>query len=221
MLFLAHNKIEIIVFFITSSHALSNPTTKLLRFLFPNTLHQVNPSPLPQIYYPLSHCNSIALIPTPPLPSTPSLILPNLCGSTKSFVDLVEQHFYDGIEIQRYPEGPAEGFIDPSTEKIRLIPLEIRVTGNKTPFYGSTLEAQVINPFKAFGTMAMARELLQKSELTPRNSNILDGMYAVFGYVTQNEDFLAAFKVGGDVIKSIQVVSGLENLANPSYKIAS
>ena len=61
--------------------------------------------------------------------------------------------------------------------------------------------------------------LLKESELTPSNSNILDGRYAVFGYVTDNEDFLADLKVG-DVIESIQVVSGLENLANPSYKIA-
>lgn len=61
--------------------------------------------------------------------------------------------------------------------------------------------------------------LLKESELTPSNANILDGRYSVFGYVTENEDFLADVKVG-DVIESIQVVSGLDNLANPSYKIA-
>ncbi|XP_058091682.1 peptidyl-prolyl cis-trans isomerase CYP38, chloroplastic isoform X2 [Magnolia sinica] len=164
-----------------------------------------------------------------------------------NFVDLVERHFYDGMEIQRAdgfvvqtgdPEGPAEGFIDPSTEKIRTIPLEIMVVGDKTPVYGATLEelgqykAQTKLPFNAFGTMAMARDefednsassqvfwLLKESELTPSNANILDGRYAVFGYVTENEDFLADVKVG-DVIESIQVVSGLENLVNPSYKIA-
>ncbi|XXG74301.1 hypothetical protein AAC387_Pa07g3061 [Persea americana] len=164
-----------------------------------------------------------------------------------NFVDLVERHFYDGMEIQRAdgfvvqtgdPEGPAEGFIDPSTEKIRTIPLEIMVDGDKTPVYGATLEelgrykAQTKLPFNAFGTMAMARDefednsassqvfwLLKESELTPSNANILDGRYAVFGYVTENEDFLADVKVG-DVIESIQVVSGLENLVNPSYKIA-
>ncbi|GAA0141893.1 chaperone [Lithospermum erythrorhizon] len=164
-----------------------------------------------------------------------------------NFVDLVERHFYDGMEIQRAdgfvvqtgdPEGPAEGFIDPSTEKTRTIPLEIMVDGEKAPFYGQTLEelglykAQTRLPFNAFGTMAMAREefednsassqifwLLKESELTPSNANILDGRYAVFGYVTENEDFLADLKVG-DVIESVKVVSGLENLANPSYKIA-
>ncbi|KAL8043898.1 hypothetical protein ABFX02_08G012800 [Erythranthe guttata] len=164
-----------------------------------------------------------------------------------NFVDLVERHFYDGMEIQRAdgfvvqtgdPEGPAEGFIDPSTEKTRTIPLEIMADGEKAPFYGETLEdlglykAQTKLPFNAFGTMAMAREefdnnsassqvfwLLKESELTPSNANILDGRYSVFGYVTQNEDFLADLKVG-DVIESVQVVAGLDNLVNPSYKIA-
>ncbi|XP_038904613.1 peptidyl-prolyl cis-trans isomerase CYP38, chloroplastic [Benincasa hispida] len=167
--------------------------------------------------------------------------------SAGNFVDLVERHFYDGMEIQRAdgfvvqtgdPEGPAEGFIDPSTEKTRTIPLEIMVEGEKAPFYGETLEelglykAQTKLPFNAFGTMAMAREefdnnsassqvfwLLKESELTPSNANILDGRYAVFGYITENEDILADLKVG-DVIESMQVVSGLDNLVNPSYKIA-
>ncbi|PWA89761.1 peptidyl-prolyl cis-trans isomerase protein [Artemisia annua] len=164
-----------------------------------------------------------------------------------NFIDLVERKFYDGMEIQRAdgfvvqtgdPEGPAEGFIDPSTEKTRTIPLEIMVEGEKAPIYGETLEdiglykAQTKLPFNAFGTMAMAREefennsassqvfwLLKESELTPSNANILDGRYAVFGYVTENEDFLADLKVG-DVIESVQVVAGLDNLVNPSYKIA-
>ncbi|VFQ73540.1 unnamed protein product [Cuscuta campestris] len=164
-----------------------------------------------------------------------------------NFLDLVERHFYDGMEIQRAdgfvvqtgdPEGPAEGFIDPSTEKTRTIPLEIMVIGEKVPFYGSTLEelglfkAQTRLPFNAFGTMAMARDefesnsgssqvfwLLKESELTPSNANILDGRYAVFGYVVENEELLADLKVG-DVIESMQVVSGLDNLANPTYKIA-
>lgn len=50
----------------------------------------------------------------------------------------------DGFVVQTGdPEGPAEGFIDPSTEKTRTIPLEIMVTGKKTPFYGSTLEVNL------------------------------------------------------------------------------
>ncbi|XP_024385267.1 peptidyl-prolyl cis-trans isomerase CYP38, chloroplastic [Physcomitrium patens] len=161
-----------------------------------------------------------------------------------NFVDLVQRKFYDGMEIQRAdgfvvqtgdPEGPADGFVDPATGKVRTVPLEIMVDGEKEPIYGATLEelgkykATTTLPFNAFGTMAMAREefdndsgssqvfwLLKESELTPSSANILDGRYTVFGYVTENEELLADFKVG-DVIESIRVVNGLENLVNPSY----
>ncbi|KAH7286434.1 hypothetical protein KP509_32G007000 [Ceratopteris richardii] len=164
-----------------------------------------------------------------------------------NFADLVERHFYDGMEIQRAdgfvvqtgdPDGPAEGFVDPSTGKLRTIPLEIMVDGDKQPVYEETLEelgrykATTKLPFNAFGTLAMAREefennsassqifwLLKESELTPSNANILDGRYAVFGYVTENEELLADLKVG-DVIESMKVVSGLDNLVNPSYKLS-
>jgi len=59
--------------------------------------------------------------------------------------------------------------------------------------------------------------LLKESELTPSNANILDGRYTVFGYVTENQDLLADLKVG-DIIESVRVVNGLDNLVNPSYK---
>lgn len=62
--------------------------------------------------------------------------------------------------------------------------------------------------------------LLKESELTPSNANILDGRYKGFGYVPQNEDLLADLKVG-DVIESIRVVNGLDNLVNPSYTVGA
>lgn len=47
----------------------------------------------------------------------------------------------DGFVVQTGdPEGPSEGFIDPSTGKIRTVPLEIMVDGDKAPVYGETLE---------------------------------------------------------------------------------
>lgn len=47
----------------------------------------------------------------------------------------------DGFVVQTGdPEGPAEGFIDPSTGKVRTIPLELMVDGDKAPVYGETLE---------------------------------------------------------------------------------
>jgi cyclophilin family peptidyl-prolyl cis-trans isomerase len=37
--------------------------------------------------------------------------------------------------------------------------------------------------------------LLKESELTPSGANLLDGRYAVFGYVTSGQDNLGIFKV--------------------------
>lgn len=63
-------------------------------------------------------------------------------------------------------------------------------------------------PFNAYGTMAMARDefennsassqvfwLLKESELTPTGSNLLDGRFAVFGYMVENEAVLGELKV--------------------------
>ena len=165
-----------------------------------------------------------------------------------NFMDLVMRRFYDGMEIQRAdgfvvqtgdPDGPAEGFIDPSTEALRTVPLEIMVKGDKTPVYGETLEENgrynedPAIPFNAYGTIAMARAefednsgssqffwLLKESELTPSNANLLDGRYAVFGYLVENQDLLSSVQVG-DTIESIKVVSGADLLENASYKVFS
>jgi len=156
-----------------------------------------------------------------------------------NFVDLVERKFYDNMDIQRSdgfvvqtgdPSGPSEGFIDPSTGEVRRIPFEVMVQGDKSPVYEETLEdlgrfnEQPVLPFNAFGTIAMARSefepnsassqfffLLRDSELTPTGSNLLDGRYAVFGYVTEGKDFLENVKVG-DTIESIKLLDGAENL---------
>ena len=123
--------------------------------------------------------------------------------SAGNFMDLVLRGFYDGMEIQRNdgfvvqsgdPEGAAIGFVDPQTQKLRTIPLEIMVAGDKAPLYGDTLEdvrrfkEEPVLPFNAFGTLAWARDefdnntassqwffLLKESELTPSGTNILDG----------------------------------------------
>lgn len=47
----------------------------------------------------------------------------------------------DGFVVQTGdPDGPAEGFVDPSTGKLRTIPLELMVNGDPGPIYGETLE---------------------------------------------------------------------------------
>jgi cyclophilin family peptidyl-prolyl cis-trans isomerase len=160
-----------------------------------------------------------------------------------NFVDLVQRKFYDGLSVQRAdgfvvqtgdPEGSADGFVDPATNEVRRIPFEVMVRGDKAPTYYETLEeqgrprAQPALPFNAFGTLAMARSefetnsassqifwLLKEAELTPSGANILDGRYAVFGYLVDGQNILNELKVG-DTIESMKVVSGSENLVNSS-----
>lgn len=84
------------------------------------------------------------------------------------------------------------------------IPLEIKAAGEKVPLYEDSFEDigrpndQPALPFNAFGTLAWARSefennsassqifwLLKESELTPSGANLLDGRYAVFGYIVE------------------------------------
>lgn len=160
-----------------------------------------------------------------------------------NFVDLVQRGFYDDMPFIRAedyyvlqtgdPEGPEEGFIDPESGEYRAIPLEIRVKGEAEPVYGNTLESlgmyldEPVLPFSAFGTLGMARPqndpngassqfffFLFEPDLTPAGLNLLDGRYAVFGYVVENEEVLEKI-TQGDRIISARVVSGLENLEEP------
>ena len=160
-----------------------------------------------------------------------------------NFVDLVNRGFYDGLEFTRAedyyvaqvgdPPGPEEGFVDPETGNYRAVPLEIMVQGDEIPTYGITLEEaglyleQPMLPFSAFGTLGMARPgdnpnggssqfffFLFEPELTPAGLNLLDGRYAVFGYVTENKEVLDKIKVGDKII-SARVVDGLEHLVEP------
>jgi peptidylprolyl isomerase len=160
-----------------------------------------------------------------------------------NFVDLVDRGFYDGLPFIRSeesyvlqtgdPAGPEVGFIDPATNKYRNVPLEVLVRGDKEPTYGITLEDAgryrdlPVLPFSAFGTVAMARAeaepdsassqfffFLFEPELTPAGLNLLDGRYAVFGYVTEGKEVLEQLKQG-DKIVSAKVIKGDENLIRP------
>ena len=160
-----------------------------------------------------------------------------------NFIDLVQRGFYNGLEFTRAeesyvlqsgdPPGPEQGFIDPKTGKYRAIPLEVLAQGDKAPTYGITLEDagryrdQVVLPFSSYGTVAMARPesdanggssqfffFLFEPELTPAGRNLLDGRYAVFGYVTEGKEVLGKLKAG-DKIELAKVVEGAENLVEP------
>ncbi|MBL1210907.1 peptidylprolyl isomerase [Geminocystis sp. GBBB08] len=157
-----------------------------------------------------------------------------------NFVDLVNRKFYDGLPFNRAedyyvlqtgdPEGEAEGFIDPVTNEYRAIPLEILVKGESEPIYGFTTEdvgmylAQPVLPFNAFGAVALARPTTDPNggssqffffkfdtEVTPPGYNLMDGRFAVFGYVTEGEEVLNKL-TSEDKIISMNVIEGKENL---------
>ncbi|MUG97439.1 peptidylprolyl isomerase [Scytonema sp. UIC 10036] len=161
-----------------------------------------------------------------------------------NFVDLVQRGFYNGLEFTRSeesyvlqtgdPPGKDVGFIDPKTGKYRAVPLEVLVKGDKKPTYGITLEEAgrytdlPVLPFSAFGALALARPerdvnggssqvffFLFEPELTPAGRNLLDGRYAVFGYVTEGKEVLDELKAG-DKIESARVIQGIENLVEPN-----
>ncbi len=161
-----------------------------------------------------------------------------------NFVDLVQRGFYNHMPFIRAednyvlqtgdPVGSEEGFIDPKTGEYRTIPLEIMVKGDAKPVYGATLEElgryleEPVLPFSAYGTLGMARPetepnggssqfffFLFEPELTPAGLNLLDGRYAVFGYVVAGQDALGKLRQG-DEIESAEVIAGAENLVQPT-----
>lgn len=160
-----------------------------------------------------------------------------------NFVDLVQRGFYNGLPFTRSeesyvlqtgdPQGAEVGFIDPTSGKYRAIPMEILVQGDKVPFYGSTLEDagryvdNPVLPFSSYGAVAMAPPdtdangassqfffFLFEPELTPAGRNLLDGRYAVFGYVVSGQEVLGQLKQGDKVV-SAKVIEGLENFVKP------
>ncbi len=157
-----------------------------------------------------------------------------------NFADLVQRGFYDGLPIDRVedfyliqagdPPGPTDGFLDPDTQQIRNIPMEIRIKGEATPFYGNTLDnlgywdSEPALPFSAEGTLAMARYpdepnsassqffiFMAEPDLTPAGLNLMDGRYAVFGYITSGLEVMYKLRPD-DQILAARILSGSENL---------
>lgn len=119
--------------------------------------------------------------------------------------------------------------VDADSKTTRTIPLETFYKGDAEPTYGITSDdddrardTQRL-PFQAYGALGMARGedvdsgkadfflLKWRQALVPPGSNTLDGYYSCFGYVVENQDILSQV-TNGDEIKSIRVISGLENL---------
>ncbi|MCT0203342.1 peptidylprolyl isomerase [Synechococcus sp. CS-602] len=157
-----------------------------------------------------------------------------------AFVDLVQRGFYDGLPFGRAedfyvlqtgdPIGPADGYIDPTSQQQRRVPLEIMVPGEDQPFYNQTFEdlgifkATPVLPFATKGTLGWAHSdealddgssqfflFLFTAELTPAGLNLIDGRYAAFGYVVDGFEVLEEL-TGSDGIVKATVLEGAENL---------
>ncbi|MUG94472.1 peptidylprolyl isomerase [Scytonema sp. UIC 10036] len=163
--------------------------------------------------------------------------------SAGNFVDLVQRGAYNGLMFHRVERDPSPfvvqggdpqskdpkvpatdlgtgSFIDPKTNKIRYIPLEIKPLGSDKPLYSKTFKDAAVSQQPVLrhkrGAVAMARSQMPDSassqfyfalsDLPP-----LDGSYAVFGYVREGMDVVDKIQQG-DRIDSAKVTQGAENL---------
>ena len=160
-----------------------------------------------------------------------------------NFVDLVNRKVYDGLVFHRVvrepqpfvvqggdpqsknPNVPLDrlgtgGFIDPTTQQARDIPLEITPSNAKEPIYSQTFSSAGIKVAPKLkhtrGAVAMARSQDPDSAssqfyIALADLQMLDGEYAVFGYVTQGMETVDKIQQG-DRIESAKITQGLENL---------
>ncbi len=157
-----------------------------------------------------------------------------------AFIDLVQKGFYEGLPINRAeeffilqtgdPAGEAIGYIDPSTNNERNVPLEIRVPNQVEPIYNQTFEElglyteTPVLPFATLGTLGWAHSekalddgssqfffFLYEAELNPAGRNLIDGRNAAFGYVVEGEEVLPELGVNDQII-SIKIIEGLDKL---------
>ncbi|NJL49075.1 MAG: peptidylprolyl isomerase [Leptolyngbyaceae cyanobacterium SM2_5_2] len=111
-------------------------------------------------------------------------------------------------------------FIDPDTQAPRYIPLEIKPEGEDNPLYSQTFEDARLNAAPQLahrrGAVAMARSQAPDTAssqfyIALADLPVLDGSYAVFGYVTEGMEVVDGIQQG-DRIESARVIDGLDNL---------
>jgi peptidyl-prolyl cis-trans isomerase B (cyclophilin B) len=152
-----------------------------------------------------------------------------------NFVDLVERGVYDGVMFHRVvrqpnpfvvqggdptsrdPNVPASqlgtgGFIDPATQKLRQIPLEIKPQGAAQPVYSQTVTPPVQLSHKQ-GVIAMARSSAVDSASSQFYFPLadlpnLDGNYSVFGNLSQGFDIVNGIQQG-DRVSMAKVIGGI------------
>ncbi len=157
-----------------------------------------------------------------------------------AFIDLSLKGFYDGLPMNRAeeffilqtgdPQGEAVGYVDPDTDELRTVPLEIRTPNLEDTLYGETFEdvglytETPVLPFATLGTLGWAHSdkdlndgssqfffFLYEAELNPAGRNLIDGRNAAFGYVIEGSEILSKLGVDDKII-SIKVLNGEENL---------
>jgi len=157
-----------------------------------------------------------------------------------AFIDLSLKGFYDGLPINRAeeffilqtgdPKGEEIGYLNPDSNELRKVPLEIRTRSFEDTLYGETFEdvglytETPILPFATLGTLGWAHSdsdlndgssqfffFLYEAELNPAGRNLIDGRNAAFGYVIEGSEILNKLGVDDKII-SIKVLNGSENL---------
>ncbi|MEN9224363.1 MAG: peptidylprolyl isomerase [Thermostichus sp. HHBFW_bins_43] len=157
------------------------------------------------------------------------------------FVDLVQRGFYNGLTFHRVEKDPQPfvvqggdprgdgtgGALEPGGNRIRTLPLEIQVRGEPHPRYNTLIEDPVALRNLALphrsGAVAMARSSPLDSAssqfyISLASLPILDGRYAVFGYVIEGMEWVDRLQVG-DVIRSARVVEGADLLTFPTTQL--
>lgn len=161
-----------------------------------------------------------------------------------NFVDLVQKGVFDGLAFHRVigpttnqdpfvvqggdpqskdPKFPINklgtgSYIEPKTDQVRYIPLEIKAKEDRGATYGKTISKAPELPH-TLGAIAMARSQMPNSASSQfyfalADLGFLDGNYAVFGYVTDGMTVVNKIEQG-DRIESARVAKGAKNLRQP------
>ncbi|MEB3352388.1 MAG: peptidylprolyl isomerase [Cyanobacteriota bacterium] len=157
-----------------------------------------------------------------------------------NFVDLVKRGVYNGTAFHRVVREPAPfvvqggdprsadpkvpsdqlgtgSFIDPASGEARLIPLEIRLNGDRAPRYGTPIttpgiSGKLVKPHLR-GSVAMARSQDPDSASSQFYVALqalpeLDGSYAVFGQVISGMDVVDRLQQGDRLQRATLVEGG-------------
>eukprot|EP00239_Pterosperma_sp_CCMP1384_P009951 CAMPEP_0197863506 /NCGR_PEP_ID=MMETSP1438-20131217/40995_1 /TAXON_ID=1461541 /ORGANISM="Pterosperma sp., Strain CCMP1384" /LENGTH=383 /DNA_ID=CAMNT_0043481423 /DNA_START=257 /DNA_END=1408 /DNA_ORIENTATION=- len=149
---------------------------------------------------------------------------------------LLQEGYYTGMPLRSgesslFIGGPESGRQETPTAAVPL-PLELLPAGDFNPLYNTYLDIQggemPTLPLSVYGALAMGHG--DNSDSDPMTSffylfdnrasglgglSFDEGTFAVFGYVTEGRELLPQLD-GGDVIKSIKFISGLDKLIVPN-----